>query len=142
MLISREAVLALMPHQLLTKISGKPTHSAVKQLERELAANLIAVERPWGLNRGYLGELLPEAIFTARYGGPYIPPTAAPPIYPVIPPGTTTTGRAPLEAQNEEEQNNWQTMIHVRHIIVNQAAEAVKKVYYMELEDPIEGLSG
>jgi hypothetical protein len=66
MLISREAVLALMPHQSLMKISGEPTHTAMKKLEKELAANLIAVECPWG--HGYLGELLPAGLYTARYG--------------------------------------------------------------------------
>ena len=131
-----------MPHQLLTKISGKPTHAAIKQLERKVATNLIAVECPCGLYCRYLGKLLPEAIFTARYEGPYIPPSAAPPIYPVILPGTTTTRRTALDAQNESEQKNWQTMIHVCRIIVNQAAETIKNVYYMELEDPIKGLNG
>ena len=28
-----------------------------EQLEKELAANLIAVDCPWGLNKGHLGEL-------------------------------------------------------------------------------------
>ena len=59
MLVTREAVLALMPHQTLTKMTGEPTHAALKKLEKELAANLIAVNCPWGLGHGYLGELLP-----------------------------------------------------------------------------------
>ena len=68
-----------MPHHTLTKIIGEPTHAATKKLERELAANLIAVDCSWGINRGHLGELLPAAIFIARYGAPCIPPAAAPP---------------------------------------------------------------
>ena len=68
MLVSRESIQALMPHQALTKINGAPTHTAMKKLEKELAANLIAVHCPWGHGRGYLGELLPAALFQARYG--------------------------------------------------------------------------
>ena len=49
MLVSRESVLALMPYQTLTKIIGEPTHTAMKRLEKELAANLIAVACPWGI---------------------------------------------------------------------------------------------
>ena len=54
-----------MPHQTLTKINGEPTHVAMKKLEKELAANLIAVQCPWDHGRGYLGERLPAAIFQA-----------------------------------------------------------------------------
>ena len=50
----------------LTKINGEPTHTAVKQMEREIAANLMAVESQWGLNKGHLGKLLSDAIVIAR----------------------------------------------------------------------------
>ena len=142
MLVSRESTQALMPHQSLTKIIGEPTHAAMKKLEKELAANLIAVACPWGVGRGYLGELLPAAIFQARYGAPYTPPAAAPPAYPVIPPGATTALREELRATNEEAQQHWQTMLHVRRLAVNLASEAIENIYYAELDDPIEGLNG
>ena len=142
MLVSREAVLALMPHHTLTKISGEPTHAAMKHLEKELKANLIAVDCPWGLGRGYLGELLPAAIYTAQYGAAYSPPDAAPPPYPIIPHGAATAMREELRATNEEAQKNWQTMLHVRRLAVKLATEAIEDVYYAELEDPIEGLNG
>jgi ribosomal protein S10 len=131
-----------MPHQSLTKIIGEPTHTAMKKLEKELASNLIAVDCPWGINRGYLGELLPAAIFQVRYGAAYTPPAAAPPAYPVIPPGATTAAQEELRATNEEAQKNWQTMLHVRRIAVNLASEAIEDIYYAELDDPIEGLNG
>jgi hypothetical protein len=118
-----------MPHQTLTKISGEPTHTAVKQLERELAANLIAVECPSGLGKGYLGKIQPVAIFTARNGGPYVPPAAAPPAYPTLPADTTTAIHEELKALNGEAQKHWQTQIHVHRIVVNLAAEAIEMVY-------------
>jgi len=141
MLISRESVQALMPHQSLTKINGEPTHVAMKKLEKELAANLIAVHCPWGHGRGYLGELLPAALFQARYGTAYTPPAASPPAYPVIPPGATVAAREELRATNDEAQQNWQTMLHVRRIAVNLAAAAIDDVYYAELDDPVEGVN-
>jgi hypothetical protein len=123
------------------KISGEPTHTAMKKLEKELTANLIAVECPWGHGHGYLGELLPAALYTARYGAAYAPPNAAPPAYPVIPPGTTTAGRKELKAQSKEDQKHWQMMIHVRRIAVNLDSNAIDTIYYAELDDPIECLN-
>ena len=117
MLVSREAVLALMPHHTLTKISGEPTHAAMKHLEKELKANLIAVDCPWGLGRGYLGELLPAAIYTAQYGAAYTPPDASPPPYPIIPHGAATAIREELRATNEEAQKNWQTMLSATRLL-------------------------
>eukprot|EP00804_Cyclotella_cryptica_P013267 CCRYP_007042-RA/>CCRYP_007042-RA protein AED:0.32 eAED:0.32 QI:0/0/0/1/0/0.33/3/0/993 len=130
-----------MPHPSLTKINGEPTHVAMKKLEKELAANLIAVHCPWGHGRGYLGELLPAALFQARYGAAYMPPAASPPAYPVIPPGATVAAREELRATNDEAQQHWQTMLHVRRIAVNLAAAAIDDVYYAEFDDPVEGLN-
>ena len=62
--ITRESLLALMPHHILTKIDGKLTHKAIKRLEKELGSNLIAVPCPWGRNKGHLGILQDAAIFT------------------------------------------------------------------------------
>ena len=75
-------------------------------------------------------------------GGAYTPPAAAPPTYPNIPQGTTAAGREALKADNEEAQQAWQTLLHVRRIVFNQAADAIESVYYAEIEDPIEGLNG
>ena len=61
--VTRESVLALMPNKTLTVIDGEPTHKAVKKLEKELGANLIAVACPFGHAKGHLGILQPDAIF-------------------------------------------------------------------------------
>eukprot|EP00804_Cyclotella_cryptica_P023348 CCRYP_000481-RA/>CCRYP_000481-RA protein AED:0.56 eAED:0.26 QI:0/-1/0/1/-1/1/1/0/407 len=141
MLVSRELVQALMTHQSLTKINGEPTPIAMKKLEKELAANLIAIHCPWGHGHGYLGELLPAALFQARYGAVYMPPAAAPPAYPNIPPGATIPAREELRATNDEAQQHWQTILHVRRISVNPPAAAIKDVYYAKLDDPVKGLN-
>ena len=71
MIIARDKVQALMPHQTLTKIQGEPTHKAIRKLEKELGANLIAVDCPWGHNKGHLGELQDAATFLACNGIAY-----------------------------------------------------------------------
>ena len=141
MAVSRDTVQALMPNQTLTKIQGEPTHKAVRKLEKELGANLIAVPCSWGVNKGHLGELQDPATFLARNGAAYTPPAAAPPAYPVIPPGTITAERERLRAENEIAQSAWQTLQHVRRIAVNLVADAIEPVYYAELDDLYEGLN-
>ena len=141
MIVFRETVQALMPNQTLTKIQGEPTHTAVRKLEKELGANLIAVPCSWGIGKGHLGELQDAATFLARNGAPYTPPAAAPPAYPDIPPGTTSAIRERLRAENETAQHEWQTLQHVRRIAVNLVADAIEPVYYAELDDPDEGLN-
>lgn len=141
MIVSRETVQALMPNQTLTKVQGEPTHKAVRKLEKELGANLIAVPCTWGVGKGHLGELQDAATFLARNGAAYTPPAAAPPAYPIIPPGSTAAVRERLRAENETAQSEWQTLQHVRRIAVNLVADAIEPVYYAELDDPDEGLN-
>ena len=100
------------------------------------------VECPWGLNKQYLGELQPAAIFNPQNGAPYVPPAAAPLTHPHIPPDTTTGTHKELKALNNKAQKSWQTCINVCRIVVNQAADAIDKVYYAKIEDPTEGLNG
>ena len=79
--VSPEDVLALMPHQALTRIDGEPTHRALKKAEKELSSNLLAVDSPqvWGQGKGYLGIIQNAAIFVARNGAAFDPPNVAPP---------------------------------------------------------------
>jgi hypothetical protein len=126
-----------MPNQTLTKIHDKPVHKAVRKLEKELGDNLVAVECPWGHRKGHLGKLQDAATFLARNGAAYTPSAHAPPPYPNIPTGTTTAERKHLEAENETALGHWQTLQHVRHIVVNQVDEATEPVYYTELDDPM-----
>ena len=102
--VSREDVLALMPHKRLTRVSGEPTHLAVKKAEHELSTNLLAVESPfaWGQGKGYLGIIQSPAVFVARNGAAFAPPAAAPPIYPDIPAGATTAAREQLRAEHKD----------------------------------------
>ena len=65
---SAESILAQMPHRTLTRIAGEPTHASLKALEKELAANLMAVPCPWGHNKGHLGLLQDPAIYLQRNG--------------------------------------------------------------------------
>eukprot|EP00970_Alexandrium_tamarense_P011559 scaffold2534_cov176-Alexandrium_tamarense.AAC.1 len=126
---------------IIARDKGEPTHKAIRKLEKELAANLIAVPCSWGVNKGHLGELHDPATFLARNGAPYAPPATAPPAYPDMPAGATTAAREQLRAENENALNDWQTLQHVRRIAVNLVAAAIEPVYYAELDDPDEGLN-
>ena len=74
---------------------------AVRKLEKELGANLIAIPCSWGVNKGHLGELQDPATFLACNGTAYTPPAAAPPAYPIIPPGAATAEHKCLQAKNK-----------------------------------------
>ena len=66
--VSADSIKAQMPHALLTRVLGEPTHKQVKMVIRELTANLMAVSCPWGHNKGHLELLQDPAIYLARNG--------------------------------------------------------------------------
>ncbi len=57
---------AQMPHPILTRVFGKPTHKQIKTVIRELLVNLMAISCPWGHSKGPLGLLQDPAIYLAR----------------------------------------------------------------------------
>jgi hypothetical protein len=61
--VSAKSIKAQMLHVTLTRILGKPSHRQLKQLERELTANLMAVPCSWGHNKGHLGLLQDPVLY-------------------------------------------------------------------------------
>jgi hypothetical protein len=98
--VSADSIKAQMPHAILTRVLGEPTHKQVKMVIRELTANLMAVSCPWGHNKGHLGLLQDPVIYLARNRAVFTIPAAEPPTYPVIPNGTTVQQREELHAIN------------------------------------------
>lgn len=141
--VARDDVLAVMPHPVLTKISGEPTYQNMKLWKKEQSANLIAVKMPddWGRGKGMLGELQDAPVFLARNGAAYNPPANAPADYPNIPGGTTTAERERLRGENDITKTYWETAEHAKRITVNIGAAAFDKFVYAELDDPDEGLN-
>jgi hypothetical protein len=94
--VSAEGIKAQMPHPILTRVFGKPTHKQVKTVICELPANLMAISCPWGHSKGHIDLLQDPAIYLAcnreAFNIPHIEPLA----YPVIPAGATTTNRKEL----------------------------------------------
>ena len=105
-IIARDDVLALMPHPVLTRISGEPTYQNMKLWKKEQFANLLAVPTPndWGRGKGLLGELQDPAIFLANNGNAYNPPANAPNDVVVPPLHATTAAREQLRSQLEVDQ--------------------------------------
>ena len=125
------------------KNHGKPTHKVVRKLKKELGANLIVVDSPWGHNKGHLGKLQDAPTFLACNGAAYTPLDHVPSYYLNIPPGTITAKCKHLKAKNENETalGHWQKLQHVRHITINRIAEAIEPVNFAELADPDECLN-
>ena len=139
--VSADSVIAKFLHKKLTTVRCEPTHASVTKAEKEVGANnLIAVPCPWGHQKGHLGLLQLAALYLQRNGAAFTLPAAAPPSYPVIPQGSTTAEREQLRAANEGDQQAWQTYLIVETKGVNQLAEAFDDVYYIELDNPDEGL--
>ena len=140
--ISRDDVLGVMPHPVLTKISGEPTYQDMKKWKKEMSSNLIAVRMPvlWGRGKGLLGELQDAAVFQARNGAAYNPPAGPPPAYPVIANGATTAQREQARAEHSIDVKYWTTAEHGRRIAVNIGSAALEPFVYAELDDPDEGL--
>jgi hypothetical protein len=64
--VAAKGIKAQMPHLILTRVFGKPTHEQIKMVIRELSANLMAISCPWRHSKGYLGLLQDPAIYLAR----------------------------------------------------------------------------
>jgi hypothetical protein len=98
-----------MPHPILTRVFGGPTHKQIKTVIRELLANLMAVSCPWGHSNGHLGLLQDPAIYLACNGEALNIPRVEPPAYPVIPAGAMTADCKVLCATNAAACKAWNT---------------------------------
>jgi len=141
---SADSIKAQMPHAILTRVLGEPTHKQVKMVIRELTANLMDVSCPWpwGHNKGHLGLIQNPAIYLARNGNVFTIPAAEPPTYPIILIGANVQQREELRAINIAAHKAWATYRLVLAITRDQFAAAIDDVYYAVLDNPTEGLNG
>ncbi len=132
-----------MPHVTLTRILGKPSHCQLKQLERELTANLMAVPCPWGHNKSYLGLLQDPVLYLQCNGAALTIPAAALPVYPIIVAGAATDKRKEQHAKNIYACKAWSTYMiaHTITITRDQFTASIDDVYHAALDDPTEGLN-
>jgi hypothetical protein len=129
-----------MPYGTLTRNTGKPTHEQLQILEKELAANLMAIPCPWGNRKGHLRLLQDPVHYLQCNSASYTVPSTAPPDYPINPPAAAPAPEAAWAA-NLDECKALNTCIIVRTITRNQFAAAIDNVYYAELNDPTKGLN-
>jgi hypothetical protein len=139
--VSANSIKAQMPHPILTRVQGEPTHKQLKLILRKLTANLMAVSCPWRHNKGHLGLLQDPALYLAQNGASFNIPTAKPPSYPVVPAGATAHQCKELWAQNTSMHKAWTTYCLVRTITCNQFAAAINNVFYPVLNNLIKGLN-
>jgi hypothetical protein len=136
--VSANSIKAQMPHPLLTHVIGEPTHEQLKLILCELTTNLMAVSCPWGHNKSHLGLLQDPALYLARNGSSFNIPPAKPPLYPIVPAGTTAHQCEELQAQNTSACKAWTTYRLVRAITHDQFAAAIGGIFYAVLDNPIE----
>jgi hypothetical protein len=139
--VSAEGIKAQMPHPILTRVFGKPTHKQIKAVICELLANLMAISCLWEHSKGYLGLLQDPAIYLACNGEAFNIPHVEPPAYPVIPAGATTTNRVELCATNAAACKAWNTYKMVLAITRDQFVMAIDNIYYAVLDNPTKGLN-
>lgn len=126
---------------MLTPIVGQPTHTTLRVLIRELAANARSVvTTQWGGAHGHLGLVLDDATYQARAGHPFVP---------LVHPGPAAVHAAGATGPQITENNRAYDM-QLRHYDVEQAVRgrlrqqlinAVESLYLRHLHDPLVGLS-
>ncbi len=111
--VSVDSIWAQMPHNVLTRVLGGPTHKQIKMGIRELTANLMAVSCPWGHGKGHLGLLQDPTIYAACNSEVFTIPADEPPAYPVMPNGATEPQREELRANN-----CWRSLLSILVLIL------------------------
>jgi hypothetical protein len=139
--MSAEGIKAQMPHPILNRVFGKPTHKQVKTVIWELLANLMAIFCPWGHSKGHLGLLQDPAIYLTCNREVFNIPHVEPLAYPFIPAGATTADHKELRAINAAACKAWNTYKMVLTITRNQFAVAIDNIYYAILDNPTKGLN-
>jgi hypothetical protein len=140
--VSADSIKAQMPHPVLKRVLGEPTHQQLKLILCELTPNLMAVSCPWGHNKGYLGLLQDPALYLAQNGASFDIPAAKPPLYPVVPAGATAHQCKELWSRNTSACKVWSTHRLVCAITRKQFAAAINNKFYAVLDNPIKSLNG
>jgi hypothetical protein len=129
------------PHPVLTAIAGKSTAQTIKQLRKEIYANVRSVHSACGSGiHGHLGIAMTVATYTVRTGQPFQEP-AHPGPQPAHPAAATT---AQIRATNFAYDHNlkeFRTCSAVKENIRQQILTAIVPVYYKALEDDTFGYS-
>jgi hypothetical protein len=139
--MSAEGIKEQMPHPILIRVFGKPTHKQIKTVICKLLANPMAISCPWGHSKGHLSHLQDPAIYLAHNGEAFNIPNNEPTAYPVFPADATTTDRKELCATNTAACKAWNTYKMVLTITCDQFVVAIDGLYYAVLDNPTEGLN-
>jgi hypothetical protein len=129
--VSAKSIWAQMPYGTLTRITGKLTHKQLQILEKELAANHMAIPCPWGNRKGHLGLLQDSVLYLQCNSASYTVPGTVPPDYAINPPVGAPV-RKVTWAVNLAECKVWNTYIIDRTITHNQFTVTINVVYYAD----------
>ena len=96
-----------MSFKFLDKISVTTAFTEMIELQKQLGANLIAIDCPWVQGKGKLGLLQDPENFSVWNGGPYNTHNRQAPTYPNIHSGTSTINHKRMRAKKIKDQQNW-----------------------------------
>jgi hypothetical protein len=130
-MVSAKSIKAQMPHVILMRILGKPSHHQLNQLKCKLTANLMEVPCPCGHNKGHLGLLQNPVLYLQPNGAAFTFPVAALPAYPNIVAGATTAEREEQRANSLSACKAWLTYMIAHTITWDQFAASIDDVYYL-----------
>jgi hypothetical protein len=124
------------PHPILTPISGKPTYTSLRQLQKELYANARAIpSRLGGGQNGHLAVLMTDGAYVAVSPVPYVIP-----VHPGALPVHAAGATAPQMTETNRQYDNTVAQVALHTSMINalrqQLLGAIEAKYVMELEDP------
>lgn len=129
------------PHATLTTIDSPPNAASIKQLTREVYANLRSVySANGGGANGHLGLAMPTAQYVIRAGLPYVDPQHPGPL-PVHAAGSTGPVITAINRAYDHSLAEFQTHHSVNESVRAQILQAVPNIYTQALEDPDFGYS-
>ena len=140
---AESAVLAKMPNQTLTVVTGGGDYLQMAQARNEIYQNLSAVPTTYGTGLdGHLGLAMSAAQYQLRAGQAFTIPVDPGPYDLTIPINAGVNAKARREALHQEARQAYKIYLAVNSVIKNQLKHAMPRDTIREIENEIDGLNG
>ena len=137
------AVLAKMPNQTLTVVTGGGDYLQMAQARNEIYQNLSAVPTTYGTGLdGHLGLAMSAAQYQLRAGQAFTIPVDPGPYDLTIGANVGVNAKARREALHQEARQAYKIYLAVNSVIKNQLKQAMPRETIREIENEIDGLNG
>ena len=130
----------LYPYPTLTKITGEPTYTSINILQREIYANALAIDSPFGGGQhGHLGVVMDNASYANAVAGVVFNAPVHPGNAPVHAAGTTQPVITAADRAYDRSLQDYNTFRHTVRELKQQLIAAVDPLYINMLEDDMFG---